>query len=211
MKFSGISLEKLRVGGQGKLRFGGRRPSKNSSRRRKKIANFVGADRRELVFSHNASYCLNLLAQSLCLSGVVTENSCVVLGSREHHANLVPWLQLQKIFGFEIQFLEIDENFSVDFDRIRQISSEKNVAVLSLSWVSNVSGSIFPVEEIRAEFGENVFSILDASQAVVHFPLDFGAKNFDAMFFSAHKIYAMTGVGALLLKKYLDFAARSRS
>ncbi len=118
---------------------------------------------------------------------------------REHHSNILPWQTLSGIFGFAIEFVNIDENYDID----RSDFSEKyddTVKVVSLSHVSNVTGKIIDVAKIKTLLREDTFFIVDGSQSVPHFPVDVREIGCDAFVMTAHKMMGHTGLGMLYLK-----------
>lgn len=154
----------------------------------------------EIIYGYNATACSNLLAQSLCLSGILGEWDEVLLGIWDHHANIVPWQQLQKVFKFTIQFIGIKPDYSIDRDDFASKYSSQT-KVVACSYVSNVSGQIYDVQKLSSLLRDDTFFGIDASQAVPHFALDVQEIGCDALYFTGHKIFAYTGLGVMYLSK----------
>lgn len=125
----------------------------------------------------------------------------VILVSRsEHHANLVPWQQVALETGCTLEIIELQDNgeWEVDFEN-KVKSTTKLVAV---AWVSNALGVIHPVERLIAKAKEvGAMVLIDAAQAVTHFPVDVQLLNCDWLVFSGHKLFSTTGTGVLYGKK----------
>ena len=167
---------------------------------REKIANFIGAETKEIIFTSGTTHGLNFLARSLCKDLKAGDN--IVLTQLEHHANLVPWQEYAREKGIELRFIEI-KNFELDVESIKNLI-DKNTKVISLSLVSNVLGTITiaSIPEIF-ELAQSVgaVTVLDAAQAVGHIGLDVKVIGCDFLVFSGHKMYGPTGIGVLYNKK----------
>src|SRR3989338_4307790 len=167
---------------------------------REKIANFIGAETKEIIFTSGTTHGLNFLARSLCKDLKAGDN--IVLTQLEHHANLVPWQEYAREKGIELRFIEI-KNFELDVESIKNLI-DKNTKVISLSLVSNVLGTITiaSIPEIF-ELAQSVgaVTVLDAAQAVGHIGLYVKFIGCDFLVFSGHKMYGPTGIGVLYGKK----------
>jgi cysteine desulfurase/selenocysteine lyase len=117
----------------------------------------------------------------------------------------VPWLILNEEIGIEVDFVNVDKDYNLDLDDLKN-KLDSSVKVVSLTYVSNVTGVIFDLERValtltlsQRERGlnEKPIFILDASQAVPHFRVDIEKINCDFMIFTAHKVMADTGLGVL--------------
>jgi cysteine desulfurase/selenocysteine lyase len=171
---------------------------------RSAIAKFINADSREIIFNSGATAGLNQLAYSL--SPRLSHRDNVVLSRLEHHANLVPWQQMAKHYGFEIRFIELNtEKTNLDVEHAKKLIDE-NTKIVSFSLASNVLGCITPTQEIinlvRAQ-SPKAYTILDAAQAMAHFPVDVKNLDCDFLVFSGHKMYGPTGIGVLYGKKIM--------
>jgi len=169
---------------------------------RKKIADFIGAHPREIVFVRNATEAINLVAQSW---GAVNVGSgdVILLTEMEHHSNIVPWQMLAKRTGAKISYLPINEHGELDKNAILHALKQKP-KLFAFTHISNVLGTINPVKELIEEARRNgVPVLLDASQSVPHMPVNVKDLDCDFMVFSGHKMYAPFGVGVLYAKREL--------
>lgn len=168
---------------------------------KKKVAAFLNADDyREVVYTYNSNYALNLLSQTLRYNKVLQKWDTVLLSILEHHSNIVPWLILKEEIGIEIDFVGIDEKYQLDMqDFARKYNS--SVKVISLTQVSNVTGEIFNLEKIGKLKREDTIFIVDASQSFPHFLVDVKQLGCDFLFFTAHKVMADSWLGVLWWKK----------
>lgn len=163
---------------------------------RDKVAQFIGAPRRdEVVFTKNASEALNLVARVLGDDGRVSAGDEVVVTTMEHHSNLVPWQLLTQRTGADLRWFDVTDEGRLDLDSHTLTERTKVVAV---TWVSNMLGTINPVEEIvRRAHEVGALVVVDASQAVPQFPVDVAALGADFVAFTGHKMVGPTGIGVL--------------
>jgi cysteine desulfurase/selenocysteine lyase len=163
-----------------------------------RVASFIGAEPQELIFTSGTTEALNLVASGLKLG----KGDPVVVTMMEHHANLLPWYRLRKEKGVEIRFVPVSADGGIDMNSYQEMV--KGARVVSVTWVSNVLGTISPVEEMKKIAKENgaIFG-LDGAQAVPHMPVDVRKLDIDFLAFSAHKMCGPTGIGALYLRRDL--------
>jgi cysteine desulfurase/selenocysteine lyase len=164
---------------------------------RKKVAAFLGlSDHRGIVFTRNATEALNLVAQAWGRSHVRAGDE-VLLSEMEHHANLVPWIQLAREKGAVLRHLPVLDDGTLDLSSLDRLITERT-KVVSVTMVSNALGTINPVVEIAAAARRaGALVVLDACQAVPHLPVDLRRLDCDFLAFSAHKMLGPTGVGVL--------------
>ncbi|HLD60997.1 MAG TPA: cysteine desulfurase [Patescibacteria group bacterium] len=167
------------------------------------IASFINADPTEIIFTNGTTHGLNMLAYSLAPR--LTHRDNIVLTRMEHHANLVPWQQMAKHYGFEIRFLELDPT-SYKLQATSYNVIDQNTKIVSLVHVSNVLGTINPVEEIikiTRTKSPRAYTIIDAAQSIAHLPIDVKKMDCDFLVASGHKMYGPTGIGFLYGKKVM--------
>ncbi len=165
---------------------------------RTKVASFIGAPRREeVVFTKNASEALNLVARVLGDAGRVGEDHDVVISEMEHHSNIVPWQLLTERTGATLRWFGITDEGRLDLDQLDELVTERT-AVVSLTWVSNMLGTVNPLETvIRRAHEVGALVVVDASQAVPQLPVDVAALGADFVAFTGHKMVGPTGIGVL--------------
>ena len=159
------------------------------------VAEFIGADPDEVVFTKSATESINLVAYAL--TGKIKSGDRIVVSEMEHHANLIPWQQLAKRTGAELAWFAVTPDGRLDLGSIDQVISS-NTAIVAITHQSNVLGTITPIDQIvkRAEsVGAKV--LLDACQSVPHMNVDVRKLGVDYLAFSGHKALGPTGVGVL--------------
>ena len=170
---------------------------------REKVAKFINAEsNNQIIFSKNATECLNLIAYSYGLN-CVYENDEIVLSIMEHHSNLVPWQFVAKNKKANLKYIYLNDKYELDEKEIEE-KITKNTRIVAITYVSNVLGTINDVQKIIKKAHEvGAVVVLDASQAVAHMRLDVQKIDADFVIFSGHKMYAPMGVGVLYGKKHL--------
>jgi cysteine desulfurase/selenocysteine lyase len=168
---------------------------------RDKVAAFIGAPSRdEVVFTKNASEALNLVANTLAWAPGplgVGEDDEVVITEMEHHSNIVPWQLLTERKGARLRWFGLTDDGRLDLSNIDELINERT-KVVSLTWVSNMLGTINPVAEIARRAHEvGAIVVVDASQAVPQLPVDVVASGADLLAFTGHKAVGPTGIGVL--------------
>ncbi|MFA7298433.1 MAG: cysteine desulfurase [Candidatus Absconditabacterales bacterium] len=154
----------------------------------------------EIIYTYNSTYGINLIAQSLVVSNILKAGDVVLLGIREHHANILPRQILAKTKGFTIEFFNINDEYEIDWKDFDKKYTD-NVKVVSVAQVSNVTGQIYDVKKIKSKLRDDTFFLVDGSQSVPNFAVDVQDIGCDCLVFTGHKMLAYTGIGAIYLKK----------
>ena len=169
---------------------------------REKVRQFINAKKiEEIVFTRGTTEAINLVASSFCESQMQAGDE-VLVTEMEHHSNIVSWqLQAQKR-GIVVKHLSItDDGRLVSRDTIATYITDRTKLV-SVAHVSNVLGTINPVEEIIKIAHEHGIPVLvDGAQSAPHFKVDVQALDCDFFAFSGHKMYGPTGIGVLYGKE----------
>ena len=80
------------------------------------VGTLLGCKVSEIFYTYNSTYGINIVAQSLVRSGILGKGDVVLLGIWEHHANILPWQILSEMFGFDIQFIGITDDYDIDWN-----------------------------------------------------------------------------------------------
>ena len=168
---------------------------------REKIANFINVRPEEIIFTRNTTESINLIAHSWARLNLKKDDG-VAITEIEHHSNIVPWQILSQEIGTRLEYVGIDENGFLDLEHMIELISSKKIKLVSLSHMSNVLGTIVPIERIIRIAHENgIPVIVDGAQSVPHMPVNVKNMDCDFLVFSAHKMLGPTGVGVLYAKK----------
>ena len=168
---------------------------------RDKVAKFVNASREEIIFVRNATEAINLVAYAWGRENV-NNGDKVVITEFEHHSNIVPWQLLTQEKNAKLEYIRINDDGLLILDDLYNALAQNSVKLVSVSHMSNVLGTIAPVQEIiNACHEKSVPVMVDGAQSVPHMPVDVKKLDCDFMAFSAHKMLGPTGVGILYVKK----------
>lgn len=169
---------------------------------RSKVAAFINAPHaHEIIFTKNATESLNLVARSWGTANL-GPGDAVVLSIAEHHANIIPWLQLAESIGIELRWIPLGDDGRLDLSGIDELLD--GAALLSITAMSNVLGTIPPVAELAERaHAAGALVCVDACQSVPHSVTDVTAIGADFLAFSGHKMCGPTGVGVLWARRDL--------
>ena len=168
---------------------------------RETVRKFINAKSvNEIVFTRGTTEGLNLIASSFS-EAFMQEGDEVIVSTVEHHSNIVPWQLQQPRKGIVLKVIPMDDNGAMDLQAFEKMISHKT-KIVSISHVSNVLGTINPVEEvIRIAHEHNIPVVVDGAQSTPHFKVDMQQLDCDFFVFSGHKVYGPTGIGVLYGKE----------
>ncbi len=172
---------------------------------RETVRRFIGARSScEIVFTRGTTEAINLVASSFA-DACMSEGDEVIVSVMEHHSNIVPWQIQAARHGIALRVIPMNERGELDMEAFRTLFSERT-RLVSVAHVSNVLGTVNPVEEIVAEAHRHGVPVLiDGAQAVPHMEVDVQALDAEFYVFSGHKVYGPTGIGVLYGKEeWLD-------
>jgi len=153
------------------------------------------ADPAEVIFTSGTTDSINLVAN--ILTERLGEGDEILIGTLEHHSNIVPWQMLCERSGASLKIIPCDDSGVLDQTAFQSLLSERT-KVLALGWISNAFGTVHPVADmIAAAKQAGALVLLDAAQAVPHLAIDVQSLGADFLAFSGHKVYAPTGIGVL--------------
>jgi cysteine desulfurase/selenocysteine lyase len=170
---------------------------------RDKVKTFINAaDRKEVILTTGTTDSLNLVASSYG-DTFLQKGDVILISNLEHHANIVPWMQLAAKKGLEVKVIPITESGEIDREAYVSLLSPK-VKVVAVNHVSNALGTVNPVKWM-AEKAHSIGAVIvvDGAQAVPHMTVDVQDLNCDFYAFSGHKMCGPTGFGVLYGKESL--------
>lgn len=172
---------------------------KGIERAREQVAALLGAAHdSEIIFTS----CATEANSTAILSAVeaLPERKEIITSVVEHPAILEVCEHLERR-GYTIHRLPVDSQGRLDLDHYQSLLSE-NVALVSVMWANNETGTVFPVQTMATMAKEKgVLFHTDGVQAVGKFPIHLASSDIDMLSFSGHKIHAPKGVGALYVKR----------
>lgn len=181
---------------------------------RQTVADFIGADNGEVVWTANATAGVNLLAYAMSNATAgrggaeaarfaLHPGDEIVVTAAEHHANLVPWQELCSRTGAVLRWIDVDDDGRLRVDQLDEVVTDRT-RVLAFTHTSNVTGAVTPVAPfVAAAERVGALTVLDASQSAPHMPLRVRELGIDFMVFTGHKVLGPTGVGVLYGRREL--------
>jgi cysteine desulfurase/selenocysteine lyase len=168
------------------------------------VADFIGAEKNEVIFTKSATESINLVAYALSNSNFTSATRFhigpaheILVSEMEHHANLIPWQELAKRTGAKLRWIPITDDGHLDLSEIDSLITS-STKIVALTHQSNVLGTINPIAGIaKIAHDRGALFLVDACQTVPHQSVDVKALDIDFMVFSGHKMLGPTGVGVL--------------
>ena len=166
---------------------------------RQTIASFIGAKTNEVVFTRGATESINLVAASWAQNNLKSGDE-ILVSEAEHHANLIPWQIVAQKTGAKLKIFKIADDGSYLKEEFEKALTP-NVKLVAVTAMSNVLGTVFPIDEIvKAAHHIGAKVLVDACQSIVHQKTDVQDLDCDFLCFSGHKLYGPTGIGVLYAK-----------
>jgi cysteine desulfurase/selenocysteine lyase len=155
---------------------------------RVKIRQFINAaSKREIIYTRGTTEGINLVAQTWGRANLKAGD--VVLSTvMEHHSNIVPWQLLAAEKGIVVKYVPLLPDGTLDQDAYARMLREEPVKLVAVTHVSNVLGTINPIQEMARQAHEiGALILVDGAQSVPHLPVDVQALDVDFYAFSGHK------------------------
>lgn len=168
---------------------------------REKVRQFINAkSTKEVLFTRGTTTSINWVAQFA--GQILKTGDEIVISIMEHHSNIVPWQEVAKKTGAILKFVYLKDG-QLDMDDLRKKITNQTKFV-SIAHVSNVLGTINPVEEITKIAHEHgAYMGVDGAQSTPHMAIDLQKMDVDFFAFSGHKMMGPTGIGVLYGKEEL--------
>lgn len=183
------------------------RATRHFEEARQTVQKFINAESDvQILWSKGTTESINMVANSflpLLAKPNGTNKKKVIVSELEHHANFVPWQQQCIKLGLEFVVIPTTADGMIDIAAYER-ELDDNVVMVAMTQVANSLGTIQPIKQI-IDMAHSVGAkiLVDGAQAVSHLDVDVQALDCDFYVFSAHKLFAPTGVGVLYGKREL--------
>jgi cysteine desulfurase len=166
---------------------------------REQIANLVGAETKEIIFTSGATESTNLALKGI-VEAYASKGNHIITSNIEHKAVLDTCKHLEKQ-GAEVTYLPVNSEGLLSAEQVEN-AIQPNTVLMAVMYANNETGTILPVREIGAVARKhNVLFFTDATQAIGKIPVNVNEDTIDVMAFSSHKMYGPKGVGALFVRR----------
>ncbi|CEG47472.1 cysteine desulfurase [Plasmopara halstedii] len=163
------------------------------------VANLIGANSKEIIFTSGATECNNAILKGIAHFTKAKKKH--IITTQIEHKCVLDSCRVLETEGFEVTYLPVGTNGLVDLNQL-QDAIRPDTALISIIAVHNEIGVLQPLKEIGRICRERkVFFHTDAAQMVGKMPIHVDDMNIDVMSMSGHKIYGPKGVGAMYVRR----------
>lgn len=171
---------------------------------RNKVATLIGAENpNSIAFTKGTTESINVVAMGYLINKLQPGDN-VVISAMEHHANLIPWQQVCKQQQAVLKIIPVSPTGDLALKDLGGILDSRT-RLLAINHISNVLGTINPIEEVvAAAHNKHIPVLVDAAQSAGHYPIDVKKSGIDFLAFSAHKMFGPLGTGVLYTRDSLQ-------
>ena len=187
----------------------GREARANVEDARRKVADFIGADEREIIFvgsgseANNTVLSLFVCGTSQCIAG--SKMRSTIITTKIEHPCVLETSECLAHRGVRVKYLDVDQYGKIHLDQLAAMLGD-DVGLVSVMMANNEIGTLQDIEAIsRMVHASGALMHTDAVQAIGKVPVDVRELGVDFLTISAHKIYGPKGVGALFVKKGIPY------
>lgn len=170
---------------------------------RNKVASFINAPKADqIIFTRGTTESINLVAFTYART-FLNEGDEIIISALEHHSNIVPWQMVCEEKKLKLKVIPINDKGELIIDTYEKLLTDKT-KIVAVNHISNSLGTINPIKTIIDKAHEKgAVVLIDGAQSVSHLKIDVQTLNCDFFAFSAHKMFASTGLGVLYGKEEL--------
>lgn len=173
---------------------------------RAKLADYIGTNKEQVIFTPGATFSLNMIADSL--NDLLSDGDEILITNAEHASNILPWLKIKETKNIRVSFVSIDINDSLSTENKIINSVSKKTKIVSFANGFNLVGLKLDAKKIANEIKKNnpnIIVVVDATQFLAFNKMELKNSQIDFLVGSAHKMMGPTGIGLLYISPtYFD-------
>jgi cysteine desulfurase/selenocysteine lyase len=167
---------------------------------RDRVARFLGASTDEIIFTHNATEAINLVAHAFG-DAFLKPGELILVSLLEHHANIVPWQMLRERKHLRLAAIPVDTSGDIDLAAFETML-RRGPKLVCITATANTIGTVTPLKDmIVLAHRAGALVMVDAAQAAPHMAIDVRDLDCDFLAITGHKLYGPDGIGALYVRK----------
>lgn len=168
----------------------------NYDKARQTVADFINADKNEVVFTAGTSMSINMIAYGYGMKFLKPGDE-ILLTEAEHASNVLPWFTVAKETGCTIRYIPLTKEGRLTPENVEKAMSEKT-KIVAIAQVTNVLGYVVDIKTISKIVHEHgALIMVDGAQSVPHIKVDVKDLDCDFLSFSGHKMCGPTGIGVM--------------
>ena len=176
----------------------GRKSKKTIENARKRVAELINCEAKEIYFTAGGSESDNIALKGFAYANKEKGNH--IITSKIEHPAILETCRYLQTQGFKVSYINVNEDGIINLEELQQSITESTI-LISVMTANNEIGTIQPIEEIaQIAHDRNIAFHTDAVQAIGNMPIDVTKTGIDMLSISGHKIHAPKGIGALYMK-----------
>lgn len=168
----------------------------NYDKARQTVADFINADKNEVVFTAGTSMSINMIAYGYGMKFLKLGDE-ILLTEAEHASNVLPWFTVAKETGCTIRYIPLTKEGRLTPENVEKAMSKKT-KIVAIAQVTNVLGYVVDIKTIsKIVHKHGALIMVDGAQSVPHIKVDVKDLDCDFLSFSGHKMCGPTGIGVM--------------
>lgn len=165
---------------------------------RQTLAEFINADKKEIIFTKSTTSALNNISRSI--ESLLEQGDEIIVSELEHHSNFLPWQVLSKKLNLKLNIVKSRDQ-QIYIEDVENLITNKT-KLIAIHHISNLLGDEVDVTKLcKVAKKNNIITVIDGAQAAPHMKIDVKQIGCDFYAFSGHKVLGPTGIGILYINE----------